>query len=573
LNDSDFDPEQTADNLLARWDLMREGNQSQSADEEFRVWLMRTVPELLEGMRPDPDNAQAHCTGVAATIERCVALGRLDDAFTLAEWLADAYVPRDDDLATRTILGTAEFCSDTGTSSRLNQRAIRLLTRVVGAAPWYSGIEMDWAVCKALMDLSTLYTIGRTPADGRHRTQASIDVCDQIIARWETSQDKWLRLNVAGAMLNKAMSLLEFHDEPAARQQYAQVIKSFAADGNDGKIGLRLSTARHALKILDTVQFPEPEFNTEYLEAQKRRNQRRFQFNAGPDASEYIHGAYQLHHETAAFIRHTACIGEPWVLILRNFDLMETSIATSPPNRVSGEQEVHGKTIYFMPGLGLVNQLVEVANVVQVANTQAAALEIDIPTMLAHGRKRAARLLYLSDSGWLNTVRILISLAEHIVVWAHEKTPALLQELALITELERTEDTSVLLEKHHHKQMMYARLDSMPPKRAVLNSEDPVLAGFPIITYADDANPPRGKPGDRRPMRDQILSVTMGDPGENPAVDGFLDILRAEEGKEIDPEDSTFLRQIMSKITSAQQRPTEERVARIRHRIDKARTH
>jgi hypothetical protein len=29
----------------------------------------------------------------------------------------------------------------------------------------------------------------------------------------------------------------------------------------------------------------------------------------------------------------------------------------------------------------------------------------------------------------------------------------------------------------------------------------------------------------------------------------------------------------MSKITSAQQRPTEERVARIRHRIDKARTH
>jgi hypothetical protein len=117
------------------------------------------------------------------------------------EWLSDAYVPRSDDLSRQTILGTTAFCSDAGQDPGLNERAVRLLARVVDAAPRNGGTEMDRAVCKALMDLSNLYTIGGTATDGRRRTQASIDVCDEIIARWETSRDNWLRLNVAGAML------------------------------------------------------------------------------------------------------------------------------------------------------------------------------------------------------------------------------------------------------------------------------------------------------------------------------------------------------------------------------------
>lgn len=80
-------------------------------------------------------------------------------------------------------------------------------------------------------------------------------------------------------------------------------------------------------------------------------------------------------------------------------------------------------------------------------NTTAAALEIDLPTLSVQVRRKAPGLLYLPDSGWLDIVGVLIRLAERIVVWVHEKTPALLQELDLITELGRAGDTLILVEK------------------------------------------------------------------------------------------------------------------------------
>jgi hypothetical protein len=243
-------------------------------------------------------------------------------------------------------------------TAALNERAIGVLTRVVDAAPRNGGTEMERAVCKALMDLSSLYTIGRTAADGRRRTQASIDVCDEIIGRWEASWDGWLRLTVAGARLNKAMSHLELGDEPAARHEYERIVQSFPADGDDGATGRRLSVAKHAREVLDTVRIPEPEFKVEYLEAQRRRAQRRFRPGPEADARRLIHPAHQLHRATAGFVRHATCIGEPWVLLLRNFDLTEKSIVTtSPPSRVAadGEPEVYGKAIYFTAGLPLIN--------------------------------------------------------------------------------------------------------------------------------------------------------------------------------------------------------------------------
>jgi hypothetical protein len=573
LDDSGFDLVQTADNLLARWDLVRRGKRSRAADKEFRVWLMRTMLELVDAISPDPDNEQAHCITVAATIGRCVTLGRLDDAFTLAQWLADAYVPRGDDLSHQTILGSAAFCSDAGQDPEVNERAIRLLRRVVDTVPRNSRTEMEQAVCKALMDLSNLYTIGRTSADGRHRTRASIDVCDEIIARWEASRDSWLQLTVAGAMLNKAMSLLEFGDELAARQQYARVIESYAADSYDGEIGHRVSIAQHALETLDTVRFPGPELKIGYFEAQIRRRLilRRSRFRARANARRHIRAANRLHRETADFVRHAACVGEPWVLLLRNFDLIETSVVTtSPPDWVGAEREpeVYGKAIYFTDGMGLINQLIEVANVVQVANTMAAALEIDIPTMSAQGRRRTPRLLYLPDADWLDTIRALISLAEHIVVWAHEKTPALLQELTLITELGRAKDTSVLLEKHQGRRFTFAGFDSLPPPSEDLSPEDPALAGFRVTVRAEDAKPDGAKPSNRYPIR---ALTTFGEAEDNPVLAEFLNIMHTEAPTRIHPEDSPFLREITRIITSAQMLSMEDRVARIRHRIDATR--
>src|SRR5215470_14823059 len=112
----EFDFVETADNLLARWDSAREHATSQTAaDREFRVWLMRTMPELAEATRPDPDNERSHCMIVAATVERCVSLRRFKDALVLGEWLVDAYVPRGDDLSRQTISGSIDkFAADGG---------------------------------------------------------------------------------------------------------------------------------------------------------------------------------------------------------------------------------------------------------------------------------------------------------------------------------------------------------------------------------------------------------------------------------------------------------------------------
>lgn len=490
--------------------------------------------------RATPANEQAHYAVVAEAVERCVSLGRLDDALTLNAWLADLYVPRGDYLSRDTIVRSIAFYSDLGRDPALNERAITLLRRVVDVAPRNAGTEIEWATCKALMDLSTLHTISRTAHDIRNRTQASIDVCDEIIARWLTSQDSWLRSNVVGTMLNKAMSLLEFGNEPAARREYVRVIDSFAADRENAAIDDYLSVARHALDILDNVRFPEPEIKV--------------RSGMGTGARRLVEAANHIHHATADLIRHATCVGEPWVLLLRNFDVMETSFVTaSAPNPPSGwvdsadDPEAYTQVMHFTAGLGLINRLIEVTKVVQVANTKAVALEIDRPTMSLQDRRKAPGLLYLPDSSWLDHVRVLVGLAERIVVWAHEKTPALLQELALIIEQGRADETLVLLDNNLGRKIALAGFDPMP-RHEPLTPEDPALAGFPTVIATDDLV---GGPG---------LVTTIGryDP------DDVARILRNMRGE--DPEESPILREIVGAISAAQQLPMEQRIARIRNR-------
>ncbi|MEV0676022.1 hypothetical protein AB0I60_05805 [Actinosynnema sp. NPDC050436] len=568
MEDAGFDPVRTADDLLARWDSARRDSGARG-DGEFRVWLMRTMPELLDAMGPGLDNEAAHWTGVAATVERCTALGRWDDAITLSEWLTDEYVPRGGTRSWNTILGSVALCARVGQDPHLHGRAIGLLTRVARAAPADGGIEVDRATCKALTDLSVLYTVGRTADDIAHRTQASIDVCDEIIARWGASGDNWLRSTVAGAMLNKATSLLEFGDEPAARDEYRRVVGTFAGDDGE-EVGSRVSIARHALDALDNARFPEPEFTVAYAEARRRRFRREFRFGAGAESRERLRAAGLLHHATAAFVRHATCFGEPWVLLLRNFDLLERAVVTdSPPAWADphGEEEVYARAIHFADGLDLVNRLVDLTDVVQVANTGAAALEIDGETLSVHGRRRSPRLLYLPGTSWLPHVRLLIGLAERIVVWAHEKTPPLAQELDAIRELGRVEDAVVLLES---RQGTRAALPGFTPSSArpvPLLPDDPALEGFSVVTPVDG----RGS-GGTPSARDLIRSVTVvGELGDDHAVAGFLDIIRDERAREVDAEHAPLLRDTLKAVADARNRPAAERVARLQQRIERLR--
>jgi hypothetical protein len=503
------------------------------ADAAFRRWVMHTWLELVNANWPSPDNELSHCMVVGAAINRCVSLGRYADALTLSEWMAEAYVPRGDDLSQKTILESSRFYSDAGHVPELNERVITLLRRVIELAPRDGDLAMEWAICTALMDLGALYTVGRNVDNNGWRTRASIGVYDEIIERWLGSRDDWLRFNVVGAMVNKSISYMEIGEESEARREYARIVDSFAEDAGNVRMVQRVSVARHALDILDTVRIPEPEFKTEYLAAMRRRAERTGLWLEDVTPRDYVDQlvdlAGRMHQATANLVRRHACSGEPIVLLLRNFELMETSVVTnSPPDWMNpeGEPETYVQVISYPGGLGLVNRLSELADVVQVANTQAAGLEIDSQGMSMLGRQPTRlRMLYLPDAGWADVVRVLISLAERIVVWAGEKTPGVLRELELITELGRVEDTTVLLDQVPRPPGMR---DVLGPPGETLLADDPVLARFPVV-------------------------------------------LRAEDIARDDSDDNPLLRAVIDPVIAVWQLPMEERMARVRHRIDAAR--
>lgn len=504
------------------------------------------MPELVEAAGPDPADAQAQCNAVAKAIDRCVSLGRFDDALRLSDWLVARFVPRGNALSWRIVMGASAMCADLGRDANLNMRAIRSLRRTVAAVPRGGSNELELALCGALTNLGALHTQGRTARTWRRRTRRSIKVFDAVITRWSRSKDDWLRMNVAGAMLNKAQSLLELGDEAAARREYARVVESFPADtwrGSEAEaqFGARLLVARHALEILDSMRLPEPEFNTGYIDAVRRRKRRemrqtplawllRWLFMPGTrvDARRYLDAARRLHHRTADFVRYATCVAEPWVLVLRNFELTLTTFVRDSsyekfafdddPDPIQDDGPEHIQVATTSVGLRVMNKLFEATNVVQVANTKSAALDLPTKTTEFLGHGRVPRLLYLPNAGWLDTVRVLIGLAERVVIWAGAKSPALLQELALVTELGRTDDAVVLLDEMPH---FYVAFPDAPLPGEALTADDPALAGFPTVL----------------------------------------------EAQEVSADPDPFLRDMASAITAAQQRPMAERVALIRQRM------
>ncbi|MGW1659193.1 hypothetical protein [Streptomyces atratus] len=513
------------------------------ADAEFHVWLMRTLPALSHELGPAPDEDLAHCMTVGATVDRCVSLGRFDDSLILTDWLVGLYAPRGDSLARQTISGATELYRDAALEPELHAHATRSLRRMVELIPRGGETEMEWLSCKALMDLSTLLIIGRDVHNNQQHTRASIEVCDEIIERWQSSSESWLRVNVAATMVNKAINYMEIGEEAEARQTYARIVELFTADIADTgniKLSKHVYIARHALGVLDTVRIPEPEFKTGYIEAMMRAARRTGRYD--PEGlvgvprdfdAHAIRLAGQIHHATTNLVRRSACSGDPTVLLLRNFNLTETSFVSSKPNLVFGQDDPdsYARAIRFTYGQRLLNRISEITAVVQVANTNAAVLGIDgqIESMLGIS-KGLKRFLYLPDDGWLAIVRVLIVLAERVVVWAAEKTPALLQELELIKELGRADDSVVLLEEPLTKVLELEDLygEMRPPAGEALTPDDPALTGFPVI-------------------------------------------VRAKDVASVDPENSSFLRELTSPIIALSQRPMPERVARIRRRLDAAR--
>ncbi|MFJ9112839.1 hypothetical protein [Streptomyces sp. NPDC102283] len=211
---------------------------------------MRTFPVLAHDLGPAPDEDLAHCMTVAATTERCISLARFDDSLILTDWLVGLYAPHGDSLALRTISGAVELYRDAAPVPELYAHATDSLRRVVDLVPRGGETETERLSCRALMNLSTLLALGRDTHNHRQRTRASIEVCDEIVERWESSSDTWLRGNVAATLVNKAISYMEIGEESAAGRTYARIVELFAVDiAETGNLTLReqVSTARDAL--------------------------------------------------------------------------------------------------------------------------------------------------------------------------------------------------------------------------------------------------------------------------------------------------------------------------------------
>ncbi|WP_419995923.1 hypothetical protein [Streptomyces boninensis] len=483
--------DRAVDGVLAYWEHLRESAARRSvADTALTLWL---------------EQNGADGATVITTIERCGALERYDDALMLAEWflsdVLDSAHRTADPEHYRTLAGWYPgFCHRIAVlaPAPAGERATVLLRRLIDLAPRDAGIETELSVCAALGILCAIHGAGRTPENNTVRTRAAIAVCDEVIRRCRAGQDPRQRVLLSDAMLQKAISNLEIGEEDTAAEEYAHLLDVFAdetpAAGTD--LGERLAIARHALRVLGEVTFPEPVFRTAYLEAQQRKQ--------GGDFEAYLDLAARIHHATANLIRRSACSGDPFVLLLRNFDLLESSVVSDRPHlfAAEGEQESYGQIFRFRDGLPLMNRLSEFTPVVHVASTKAGELEIGKQSSSLLGMSpQLHKRLYLPDDTWLDTVRLLVRLAEHIVVWANEKTTGLLQELDAITSLGRTEDTTVLLEKPNPAPVEYAVFRKPGRRRDVLTADDPVLAAFPDVVQAP---PSQGQDPEASPVLQRI---------------------------------------------------------------------
>src|SRR5262249_32840620 len=131
----------------------------------------------------------------------------------------------------------------------------------------------------------------------------------------------------------------------------------------------------------------------------------------------------------------------------------------------------------------ILNELATKVPLVQVANTTAGELEIggSFPQQIV------APTLYLPDATWFKEVTKLIALAEQIVVWARELTPALNQELTALRVRDRTADTTVILEEESRDPFfmdLFIERSPIAHNHELLTAGHPALAEFPHVISA-----------------------------------------------------------------------------------------
>jgi hypothetical protein len=246
--------------------------------------------------------------------------------------------------------------------------------------------------------------------------------------------------------------------------------------------------------VLDRFDVGEPQLKLDYLKRQRYWDRRR-RFKglgllhwlvAGAPRNrmrQLVREARDRHRKSVGQVRAWLCVGEPFVLLLRNFELTERSgIAAMPPfedpDDVPGD---HVQVINFRDGASALSELAAAVPLVLVASTTAAELELGHQDF---GQFTAPVRLYLPDETWFDTVSTLIAVADQVIVWAAELSPGLARELDCLIAEQRTGDTLVVLDAPDSD--LFTRAWLPRTVSAPLRRDHPALVPFPHVVDASE---------------------------------------------------------------------------------------
>ncbi|MFD9702595.1 hypothetical protein [Lentzea sp. NPDC059081] len=479
MGEDAFTAAEVAAAAVAKWDAMRQ-EAGRAGDERFQSWYFTTVSGY-----GDPDTFAFVTFEAAADL---TARGRAADAFLLLGWLGE-HIGREPggEVVARTVMALTDTCLTWAVDLETNAHAVRVLRVVVDAVRAPDDVRVERAVCRALSSLGQLSS--RHAAVDRAAIEELASLWRELAGRCRGAADPELRGWCAHGMGNEALVLLQADREPAARRLFAAIVEEFAADppGSSEDVDVWLLRARHAAGVLDRFHLGEPQLKLDYLERQRHWDRRRrFSWRgfvpwlrAGAPRNQMrglVRRARAEHRKSADAVRSWLCSGEPFVVLLRNFELTERSGTTSFP-RDRDDPADHVQVINLSGAGPVLRELSVSVPLVLVASTTAAELE------LGHdwGQFTAPVRLYLPDETWFDTVSTLLSVADQVVVWAAELTPGLTRELDFLVSERRTEDTLVVLDGVADP-LSQVFLPRTGGER--LTADHPVLAPFPHVVGA-----------------------------------------------------------------------------------------
>ncbi|MCR6483611.1 hypothetical protein M8542_12365 [Amycolatopsis sp. OK19-0408] len=463
--DAGLDRDTVLEDFLGRWeDDRRTAGSRAEADRRFRGFLWGEVAAAV--------SADDHAFLVFELAMGLAERERPADAFLLFSWLAEAYAGHRDELvAWRVIMGLTDDCVAiamhyrTAEANAAARQVIRLVLDHVGPP---GRVRVDRAAVRALVQLAHLRGGPGAPEENEIAEVARLWA--EVAERWAASTDPEVRERAAQGWVNRGFVALQGGDEAGARRMFAEVLARFGADpAATEQLHGYVVIAGHAGDILDRLVIDGPEFRLDFLE-----RQRRFFPDSGMDA--VVEFARSTHVRSVGAVRSWVCSGEPFVLLLRNYDLTERS-GVAPDWFVEPGEPDHLQVMHHAKAEKALMELAGGVPLVQVASTTAGELEL-----AQYGQFTVSNRLYLPDATWFATVSRLIAVAAQVIVWANELTPSLERELAELAAHRRTEDTLVVVEPPDAGLPIFLPRSDRPP----LTADHPVLAAFPHRVAAAD---------------------------------------------------------------------------------------